>query len=122
MFICCWFVLAGLLAATSAAAQTTRGLLLLQGARRVRRVRGAWGALQLVARYSQLNVDDGVFAAGFAAAGAVDTAKQLTVGVNWYPVPFVNYYATFERTEFEGGLAPARADEHVVLFRAQLAF
>ena len=83
---------------------------------------GKWDAIQLVARYSELDVDDAVFAAGFGAAGAADAARQFTVGVNWYPVPYVKYYATFERTGFEGGTAPSRPDEHVILFRVQLAF
>jgi phosphate-selective porin OprO and OprP len=83
---------------------------------------GQWGAVQLVVRYSVLDIDDEVFAAGFGASGAADTARQFTVGVNWYPIPYVKYYATFERTAFEGGAGPSRSDEHVILFRAQLAF
>lgn len=83
---------------------------------------GQWGALQLVARYSALDVDDEAFTTAFAATGAADTARQLTAGLNWYPAAYVKYYATFERTTFEGGTAPARPDENVVLFRVQLGF
>ncbi|MEO7891073.1 MAG: porin, partial [Vicinamibacterales bacterium] len=45
-----------------------------------------YGALQLVARYAALDVDQDIFTAGFAAAAASQTAKQATIGVNWYPV------------------------------------
>ena len=82
---------------------------------------GHWGALQFVARYSALTVDQETFDGGFAAATASREAKSFTLGVNWYPVAFIKYYATFERTSFEGGNAP-RPTENVILFRAQVAF
>lgn len=81
---------------------------------------GKWGALQLVARYSALDVDDDLFAAGFAAAGAADKAKSFTVGVNWYPASVVKYYLNYERTKFDNGTAPDRPTENIVLFRVQL--
>jgi phosphate-selective porin OprO/OprP len=82
---------------------------------------GHWGALQLVARYSALTVDRGAFDGGFAAVTASRQAKSFTLGVNWYPVAFIKYYATFERTSFDGGNA-SRPTENVILFRAQVAF
>ncbi len=82
---------------------------------------GHWGALQLVARYTTLMVDPDAFDRGFAAATASREAKAFTVGVNWYPVTFIKYYATFERTSFRGGSVP-RPVENVVLVRAQVAF
>ena len=82
---------------------------------------GKWGALQVVARYSEVNFDDDIFALGFAASGSADKAKSYTVGVNWYPASVFKYYLTYEHTEFEGGTAPPRADENVILFRVQLA-
>jgi phosphate-selective porin OprO/OprP len=80
---------------------------------------GRWGALQVVARYSQIDIDADIFALGFAGTGAAETARQFTVGVNWYPATVFKYYLTYERTEFAGGSA-SRADEHVILFRVQL--
>jgi phosphate-selective porin OprO/OprP len=80
---------------------------------------GQWGALQVAARYSQLDVDDDAFAAGLALASASRTAKQWTVATNWYPNNFTKAYATFERTTFDGG---ARESENVVIFRVQLSF
>jgi phosphate-selective porin OprO/OprP len=81
---------------------------------------GNWGALQLLARYSRLCVDSAVFTDGFAAATASRKAGAFTIAANWYPTAFLKYYATFERTSFDGGAA--RPTENLILFRAQLAF
>ncbi len=80
-----------------------------------------WGALQLVARYTAVTVDDSVFSSGLAGTGANQDAKAFTIAANWYLTPYIKYYATFERTTFDGG-ATARPDENVILFRTQLAF
>jgi phosphate-selective porin OprO/OprP len=82
---------------------------------------GRWGALQLLARYSELRVDRAVFAASLASPTASQKAQSFTVAANWYPVSFIKYYATFERTTFSGGNA-VRPPENVILFRTQLAF
>ncbi len=82
---------------------------------------GKWGALQVVARYSVLSVDRDIFALGFGAATASREARSFAVGLNWYPITFVKYYATYERTTFNGGNAP-RPSEDSVVFRVQLAF
>ncbi len=79
---------------------------------------GQWGALQAAVRYGELTVDDDVFAAGLAAANASRKAKQLTLGVNWFLNTFVKVYGTYERFSFDS----ARATEHSILFRTQLAF
>jgi phosphate-selective porin OprO/OprP len=81
---------------------------------------GKWGALQVVARYAQLDVDDDVFELGFANTGAADKAKSFTVGVNWYPASVVKYYLNYERTDFDPGTAPDRPAENIILFRVQL--
>ena len=82
----------------------------------------SWGAVQLLARYSQLEVDADVFANGLAAAGASGKADAFTLGVNWYPTSFIKWYATYERTVFDGDADGPRPAENAVLFRAQLAF
>jgi phosphate-selective porin OprO/OprP len=81
---------------------------------------GKWGALQLVARYAALDLDDGLIAGGFAGPGAANKATTFAVGVNWYPASVVKYYLNYERTEFDTGTAPERATENIVLFRVQL--
>ena len=80
---------------------------------------GAWGALQVAARYGELTVDDDVFAAGLAASGASHRATQLTFATNWFLNNYVKIYATYEQFRFSGS---ARPDEHLILFRTQLAF
>jgi phosphate-selective porin OprO/OprP len=82
---------------------------------------GHWGAVQLVARYSQLQVDREAFDASLASAGASRIAHQVTIGADWYPVAFVKYYLAYERTSFDGGFG-TRPDEHSIIFRTQLAF
>jgi sodium-dependent dicarboxylate transporter 2/3/5 len=56
---------------------------------------GRWGALQLVARYGELTVND-------------RASHQFTVGVNWYPVNIVKYYVNFERTTSAGNMLAIR--------------
>jgi phosphate-selective porin OprO and OprP len=81
---------------------------------------GKWGALQVLARYTEVTFDHDIFALGLAAAGSADKAKSYTVAVNWYPASVFKYYLTYEHTEFEEGTAPPRPDENVILFRVQL--
>ena len=81
---------------------------------------GNWGALQIAARYSQLHVDPLAFTNGLAASTSSRTASAFTVAANWYPAAILKYYAAFERTSFDGGAS--RPTEHVILFRAQVAF
>jgi phosphate-selective porin OprO/OprP len=82
---------------------------------------GAWGAVEIVARYAVLTVDDDAFTLGFASDDAVREAHQGSVGVNWYPVSLVKFYLSYERTSFDGGAAE-RPVENAVFFRTQLAF
>jgi phosphate-selective porin OprO/OprP len=85
---------------------------------------GKWGAMQLVARFSQLAVDRRAFDAGLAAADAQRRADQFTVGVNWYPARPVKYYVDFERTTYEArdAVSPVRRPENALMVRAQVAF
>jgi phosphate-selective porin OprO/OprP len=83
---------------------------------------GHWGALQLVARYTELEIDDAVFIDGLAAPGASRKAQSFTVAANWYPAAVIKYYLTFERTVFDGGVNGTRPTENVILFRTQLGF
>jgi phosphate-selective porin OprO/OprP len=80
---------------------------------------GAWGAVQVAARYGELRADDDVFTGGLATANASRTARQLTLGTNWFLNNYVKFYGTYERFTFSGGTRP---NENLILFRAQLAF
>ena len=79
---------------------------------------GKWGALQVAARYGEITIDDDIFAAGLAAAGARRSATQMTLGTNWFLNNYVKVYAVYERFTFSG----ERANENLILFRMQLAF
>ena len=81
---------------------------------------GHFGAVQAVVRYAVLDLDDDIFDAGFAAAGASERARQFTIGVNWHPASVFKYYLNYERTEFDLGAEPARPAENIILFRVQL--
>jgi phosphate-selective porin OprO/OprP len=82
---------------------------------------GSWGAVQVVARYSELHIDPIAFSHGLAAATASGGAKSWAVGANWYPATPIKYYVMYERTSFGEGNA-MRPAENVVVFRMQLAF
>jgi phosphate-selective porin OprO and OprP len=84
--------------------------------------KGQWGALQVLARYSELHVDDAVVANGFAAGGSNRRASMFTAALNWYPAPVMKWYATYERTTFGDDVTTARPTENVILFRGQLNF
>jgi phosphate-selective porin OprO/OprP len=79
-----------------------------------------YGALQVLARYSTLTVDQLAFQAPLAAPSASREAKSFTAAMNWFPNANVKYYATFERTSFDGGAF--RPTENIILFRTQIGF
>jgi phosphate-selective porin OprO/OprP len=91
---------------------------------------GGWGAWQIVARYSALDVDGDAFPA-FATAGSASSAHAWSVGLNWYLNRDIRVNTSFSRTTFGTGhatgagtsLAPITAQPENVLFtRVQLAF
>jgi len=83
---------------------------------------GHWGALQLIGRYAALTVEPEAFTSGLAAPGASQRAKSWGLGVNWYPNPWIKWYASAERTTFDHVALPAREAEDIIFLRCQLAF
>jgi Phosphate-selective porin O and P len=79
---------------------------------------GTWGAVQVAARYAQITLDEDLFASGIATPTASQKAQQMTFDTNWFLNNYVKFYATYERFMFSG----LRANENLILFRAQLAF
>ena len=79
---------------------------------------GHWGALQLTARYGELQFDEKIFEFGLAAPDSSTYARQFTVGMNWLLNAYVKAYGTYERYTFGGG----RPAEDSIYFRMQLAF
>ncbi len=78
---------------------------------------GAWGAVQVAARYAELRLDRDLFASETADT-ASRTTQQMTFDTNWFLNNYVKIYATYERFTFSGPLA----HENLILFRSQLAF
>lgn len=83
---------------------------------------GQWGAVQILARFSHLEVDGGAFVNNLAAVGASRRADQWTGALNWFPTAFTKWYVTYERISFDKGVVGSRPVENVILFRGQLAF
>jgi phosphate-selective porin OprO and OprP len=84
---------------------------------------GTWGAFELAARYSRLELDDDTFPTFANPASAASSAEAWAVGFNWYLNRNVKLYLDYEQTEFEGGAATGdREDESIVFSRIQIAF
>jgi phosphate-selective porin OprO and OprP len=86
---------------------------------------GTWGALQLVARYNRLDVDEASFAGGFAdASKSVRRASAWGAGLNWIWNSNLKYVLDYEQTRFTGGAAAGgdRPTENSVQTRLQLSF
>jgi phosphate-selective porin OprO/OprP len=79
---------------------------------------GAWGAVQIAARYGEITIDGDVFSGGLATPGASRSATQATLAADWFLNNHAKAYLTYERFTFSGG----RPSENVIIFRTQLAF
>ena len=91
---------------------------------------GTWGAFEVVARYSDLKVDDKAFPLFASAATSADDARAIGLGFNWYLSKTVAFKLDGYQTKFGfSPLAPAvpttqilRQDEKAFLSRFQLSF
>jgi phosphate-selective porin OprO and OprP len=93
---------------------------------------GTWGALEIKARYSELDLDEDTFTGGANSFADLTTAAEeataWAVGFNWYLNQNVKLVLDYEHTTFEGGgggtaASPRdREDEQVLLSRLQLYF
>jgi phosphate-selective porin OprO/OprP len=82
-----------------------------------------WGAFELVARVSGLEVDDDAFPLFANPASAASSAESMGLGFNWYLNRNLRVALNYEVTEFEGGAAAGdREDEKVLLSRFQISF
>lgn len=85
--------------------------------------KGNWGALQLAARYSELDVDDSTFQI-INPNQSASKAKAWTLGANWYLNSNAIIRADYENVSFDGGAARGqdRANESIFATRFQLSF
>lgn len=86
---------------------------------------GTWGALEVVGRVEELNLDDGLFPL-YATAASARRAFSYGGGFNWYLNKNIKLTADYAHTDFTGGsTAPGTVtaqDEHVIFTRAQVSF
>ena len=87
---------------------------------------GRWGAVELAARYSSLDIDPQALRLGFAdPRGSAGEARELTFGLNWYFNELVKIQLNYQRTQFDRrilfGPTPLNR-ENVCLSRFQVAF
>lgn len=76
--------------------------------------RSDWGALELAARYSVLDLQDGPVEGG--------KAQNLTIGANWYLRSNLRFMFNYVRVDAEQRTTGISDDPHIFQFRAQLHF
>lgn len=82
-----------------------------------------WGALELVARYGRLAIDNDAFPLFANPGSAVSGESGWGVGVNWYLTSNFKLVANYTQTRFDAALgATEREDEKAFFTRAQFSF
>lgn len=87
-------------------------------------INGHWGALEILGRYSLLQVDPTVFTEKFAdSSKSAHQASATALGLTWTWNRAVRWQVNYERTFFKGGASIGnREPENAVLAEAQLVF
>ena len=83
---------------------------------------GGWGALELTARYTALDIDRDAFPIFANAAAAASGARAWTAGANWILNTGVRLQVNYERTDFDTAGSVRRRAEHDLLTRVQFSF
>ncbi len=84
---------------------------------------GGFGAIELVARYGELSLDEASFPTYASITTSVQKAKAAGVGINWHFTRAVKVSLDYERTTFTGGAATGdREPENALIGRFQTAF
>ena len=73
--------------------------------------RGGYGAWELAARYSEINLNDGVIKGG--------NAENVTVGLNWYATPTIRFMANYVMTNASRS---DKVDPNILQMRGQIDF
>lgn len=85
--------------------------------------RGQWGAWEVAARYTALDIDDAAFPDFADPTKSVSAIGTWGVGVNWYLTRNAKFSVDYEQSSFDGGVATGdRPDEKLVFARGQLSF
>jgi len=86
-------------------------------------LKGTWGALQLAARYSSLNVDNRTFMIVDPNQSA-SRARAWAIGANWFLNSNALIRADYENVSFDGGAAKGAdmPNESIFATRFQVAF
>jgi phosphate-selective porin OprO/OprP len=82
-----------------------------------------FGALELVGRYGELELDEASFPTYATISASARKASSWGVGLNWHFTRAVRFAVNYERTSFRGG-APTgdREPENAVITRFQTSF
>ena len=84
---------------------------------------GGWGALQVVARYSYLDIDDDLFPTFADPAELPTRVANWGLGLNWYLNRNIRAVFNYNHFDFEGGQGSAIGQaEDLYGMRVQLAF
>ncbi len=84
---------------------------------------GGFGAVELVARYGELTLDDASFPAYATITSSAQQAQAWAVGLNWHFTRAVKVGLDYERTTFTGGAADGDRDpENALIGRFQTSF
>lgn len=87
---------------------------------------GGWGAFEVTGRYSELDIDNDIFASTLTTnvlASSPTAARAWTAGLNWYLSANSKLVFNWEQTTFKGGAINAnRTPENLYLTRLQLNF
>jgi phosphate-selective porin OprO and OprP len=82
-----------------------------------------YGAVEVAARYGELDIDDAVFPTYASPAASVSAARTAGAALNWYLSGNARIGVDYEATEFTGGAAGGDRDrEQAVLTRFQFQF
>ncbi|HEY3013437.1 MAG TPA: porin [Gemmatimonadales bacterium] len=82
-----------------------------------------FGAIELLARYGELTLDETSFPVYATLTSSVQKAKAWGIGVNWHFTRAVKVAVNYERTTFTGGAATGdREPENAVITRFQTSF
>lgn len=86
-------------------------------------VNGGLGALELTARYGELEIDDAAFPFYADPATSATRARAWVLGANWYLTANLKLVTNFLHTRFDAAAGQAApADEKAIFSRLQVSF